>query len=61
MLKTHKLNCHQGDEGLESALWREADAQAQCYASEDLMEGLSAVRERRRPQFTQYEDFDSQR
>ena len=28
--------------GLEAALWREADAQAQCYASPDLLEGVNA-------------------
>jgi len=31
------------DAGLEQALWREADAQAQCYASADLAEGVEAV------------------
>ena len=47
----------QGDDGLEAALWREADAQAQCYATADLMEGVNAVREKRNPEFTLYEDF----
>ena len=47
----------QGDEGLEAALWREADAQAQCYPTADLMEGVSAVREKRSPDFKLYEDF----
>ena len=49
----------QGDDGLEAALWREADAQAQCYATADLMEGVNAVREKRSPEFTLYEDFKS--
>ena len=49
----------QGDDGLEAALWREADAQAQCYATTDLMEGVNAVREKRSPEFTLYEDFKS--
>lgn len=45
--------------GLEAALWREADAQAQCYASPDLLEGVNAVAEKRRPVFTQFENsFD---
>jgi len=48
---------NQGDQGLEAALWREADAQAQCYASADLMEGVTAIQEKRKPQFAMYEDF----
>ena len=45
--------------GLEAALWREADAQAQCYASPDLLEGVNAVAEKRRPDFQDYENsFD---
>ena len=48
---------NQGDEGLEAALWREADAQAQCYPTADLMEGVDAVREKRSPDFKLYEDF----
>ena len=39
------------DVGLEQALWREADAQAQCYGSGDLREGVTAVQEKRRPKF----------
>ena len=46
----------QQEAGLEAALWREADAQAQCYASADLLEGVNAVAEKRRPNFTQYEN-----
>ena len=49
----------QGDDGLEAALWREADAQAQCYPTSDLMEGVNAVREKRSPDFKLYEDFKS--
>jgi len=45
------------DQGLEAALWREADAQAHCYASADLLEGLNALREKRPPQFGCYEQF----
>ena len=37
----------QVDVGLDAALWREADAQAQCYASKDVVEGVAAVREKR--------------
>jgi len=40
------------DEGLARALQREADAQAQSYASEDLREGIAALREKRPPVFT---------
>lgn len=36
---------------LERALWREADAQAHSYASEDLLEGIAALREKRPPRF----------
>jgi enoyl-CoA hydratase/carnithine racemase len=38
--------------GLEAALWREADAQAQCYATSDLAEGVEAVAAKRKPSFT---------
>lgn len=38
--------------GLEAALWREADAQAQCYATRDLAEGVEAVAAKRKPSFT---------
>jgi len=45
------------DAGLEAALWREADAQAHCYAGVDYKEGLRALnaRPREKPAFTQYE------
>lgn len=39
------------DDLLERALWREADSQALCYASEDLLEGIQALREKRTPVF----------
>ena len=40
------------DVGLDQALQREADAQAQCYASADYLEGVTAVIEKRKPLFT---------
>ena len=40
-----------GDQGLERALQREADAQAQSYASADYAEGLAAIRAKRTPEF----------
>eukprot|EP00026_Physarum_polycephalum_P013196 Phypoly_transcript_13573.p1 GENE.Phypoly_transcript_13573~~Phypoly_transcript_13573.p1 ORF type:complete len:296 (+),score=49.42 Phypoly_transcript_13573:92-979(+) len=40
------------DADLERALWREADAQAHCYAAEDIKEGINAIREKRAPDFT---------
>jgi enoyl-CoA hydratase/carnithine racemase len=45
------------DEGLERALWREADAQSYCYSGPDLLEGVAAVAAKRRPAFTQAEDY----
>ena len=42
----------QTNEGLDRALMREADAQAQSYASSDYAEGLAALVERRKPLFT---------
>ena len=39
------------DAGLEEALQREADAQAQSYASADYAEGLASIREKRSPDF----------
>jgi len=45
------------DVGLEQALQREADAQAQCYASKDYAEGVEAVAEKRKPRFVQYEHY----
>ena len=40
------------DAGLEAALRREASAQALCYATQDYVEGLEAVKAKRRPVFT---------
>jgi len=37
--------------GLDRALMREADAQAQCYNTEDLIEGIRALEEKRSPSF----------
>lgn len=42
------------DEGLERALWREADAQAQVWNSGDMTEGLDALVARRKPEFKDY-------
>lgn len=39
------------DEKLETALWREADSQAICYAHKDIKEGLAAIKEKRKPKF----------
>ena len=43
------------DEGLDRALWREADAQAQVWNSRDMREGLDALVERRTPAFSDFE------
>jgi enoyl-CoA hydratase len=40
-----------GDVGLENALQREAQAQAQCYAQGDLREGLDAIAQKRSVRF----------
>mmetsp|Transcript_91827 Transcript_91827/g.248111 ORF Transcript_91827/g.248111 Transcript_91827/m.248111 type:complete len:145 (-) Transcript_91827:100-534(-) len=45
------------DEGLALALRREADAQSQHYGSPDFAEGLAAVAEKRKPNFTMYESY----
>ncbi|CAE8708393.1 unnamed protein product, partial [Polarella glacialis] len=45
------------DQGLEAALWREADAQAHCYNTPDMREGLKASAERRAPRFEMYESY----
>lgn len=45
------------DQGLESALWREADAQSYGYSTPDCMEGIAAVAEKRKPQFAMYETY----
>lgn len=45
------------DVGVDAALWREADAQSVCYGSPDLLEGVTAVGEKRPPVFRQYEGY----
>ena len=45
----------QQDEGLDRALWREADAQAEVYNSADYTEGLDALEAKRRPVFGDFE------
>jgi len=47
----------QQDAGLEAALWREADAQAQCYAGVDYREGLASVQAKRAASFQQREAY----
>jgi enoyl-CoA hydratase len=46
------------DEGFERALWREADAQAQSYASEDLANGVNAIASKTKASFEQWEHFE---
>jgi len=46
------------DLGLESALWREADAQSYGYSTADCREGIEAVAEKRAPKFTMYESYE---
>jgi enoyl-CoA hydratase/carnithine racemase len=41
----------QHEPALEKALWREADAQAHCYATADLRRGVAAVRNKETPVF----------
>lgn len=43
--------------GLERALYREADAQAQTYPTDDLIEGVRALEEKRRPVFKNYKSY----
>merc|ERR1712129_108326 len=45
------------EEGLERALWREADAQSYCYGTADCLEGIEAVEQKRKPSFQQYESY----
>lgn len=47
----------QQDEGLDKALWREADAQAEVYNSADYTEGLDALEQKRRPIFSDFESL----
>jgi enoyl-CoA hydratase/carnithine racemase len=48
----------QVDDGLDRALWREADAQSYCYSGPDLFEGVNAVAGKRKPVFTQVEKYN---
>jgi len=43
------------DEGLDRSLWREADAQAQVWNSEDMTKGLDALVAKKKPIFGNYE------
>ena len=47
----------QQDEGLDRALWREADAQAQVYNSTDFSEGLDGLVQKKAPLFTDFESL----
>jgi len=44
-------------QGLELALWREADAQSYGYSTPDCIEGINAVAEKRKPVFQMYESY----
>ena len=46
------------DEGLERALWREADSQAPCYASQDLGDGVRSLMERKAVTFSNREHYN---
>jgi len=54
MVQTMRLREDSMGMGLESALRREAYAQALCYAREDWGEGLDAVTQKRQPSFDDY-------
>ncbi|RYE95218.1 MAG: enoyl-CoA hydratase/isomerase family protein, partial [Methanobacteriota archaeon] len=47
----------QHDEGMDRALWREADAQSYCYSGPDLKEGVASIAAKRQPVFGQYEQY----
>jgi enoyl-CoA hydratase len=42
---------NQQDQNLQTNLWREASAQAICYSSPDVLEGVAAIKEKRNPVF----------
>ncbi|TPX35116.1 hypothetical protein SmJEL517_g02430 [Synchytrium microbalum] len=44
------------DDGIERALWREADTQAHAYATGDMHEGLDAVEAKRDPVFPDFSE-----
>ena len=48
----------QQDEGLDRALWREADAQALVYNSTDYSEGLDGLEQKRTPVFSNFESLE---
>ena len=48
----------QQDEGLDRALWREADSQAPSYASQDLADGVQALMNREKVQFRNSEHYN---
>lgn len=48
----------QQDDGLERALWREADAQATCYPSTDLGNGVQALKNRQSVEFSNREHYN---
>ena len=37
---------------------REAGSQAECYAGADYLEGVRAIVEKRKPAFSQFEQYD---
>jgi enoyl-CoA hydratase/carnithine racemase len=43
------------DDGLDRALWREADAQAQVWNSSDMKTGLDGLVAKQKPVFTNFE------
>lgn len=45
------------DEGMDRALWREADAQSYSYSGADLKEGVAATAGKRKPVWTQFEQY----
>lgn len=45
------------DEGMDRALWREADSQACGYNGPDYKEGLAATAGKRKPAFKQHESY----
>ncbi|KAJ1330437.1 hypothetical protein BSLG_009355 [Batrachochytrium salamandrivorans] len=49
-VKTLRMQLHDG--ALERALQREADTQAICYSSVDMVEGLDAIAQKRNPVFS---------
>lgn len=48
------------EDGLDAALWREAEAQADSYASADYDRGLTALLKRTPAKFGQFEQYGEQ-